>query len=280
VSEKKKLKFAKDNIALLLIIWFGKINFTFFAFMNAFSPNIIDHILVILLGIVLPIYAVFSSQPAMKKLNYDTETKLAIYWGNSLSLWVMAIVVVLVWYFSGRDLLELGFRVPDFSNIVWVGLTILFCGGYLLDLWYQTSDPHRKLKLIDRFLKNTPFLPQNKRELSHFFIVAVSAGVCEEIIFRGYFIQYLMHFTGDTNTGVFIAILIPALIFAFSHFYQGWEAVLKIVVMALLFGYLFWVMQSLWWLIILHTLLDIVGGILAVKLLPSQETLITDDSEE
>jgi hypothetical protein len=39
-------------------------------------------------------------------------------------------------------------------------------------------------------------------------------------------------------------------------------------------------MQSLWWLIILHTLLDIVGGILAVKLLPSQETLITDDSEE
>jgi membrane protease YdiL (CAAX protease family) len=89
-----------------------------------------------------------------------------------------------------------------------------------------------------------------------------------------------MHFTGDTNTGVFIAILIPALIFAFSHFYQGWEAVLKIVVMALLFGYLFWVMQSLWWLIILHTLLDIVGGILAVKLLPSQETLITDDSEE
>lgn len=248
--------------------------------MNAFSPNIVDHILVFLLGVVLPIYAVFSSQPAMKKLKYDTETKLAIYWGNSLLLWIMAIVVMVVWYFSGRDLWDLGFRVPDFSGWLWIWLTLLFCGGYVLDLIYQTSNPYRKLKLIERFLKNTPFLPQTQHELNHFMLVAVSAGVCEEIIFRGYFIQYLMHFTGDSDIGIFLSIFIPAAIFAFSHFYQGWEAVLKIVVMAVLFGFLFLTMKSLWWLIFLHILLDVVGGILALKILPNNEGFETDDSEE
>jgi membrane protease YdiL (CAAX protease family) len=254
--------------------------FPFFVRMNAFTPNVIDHVLVFLLGVVLPIYAVFSSQPAMKKLKYNTETKLAIYWGNSLSLWIMAVVVMVVWYFSGRDLWDLGFRIPDFSGSLWIWLTLMFCGGYVLDLWWKTSDPRRKLNLIDKFLKNTPFLPQNRYELNHFMLVAVSAGVCEEIVFRGYFIQYLMYFTGDTMIGIAIAIAVPAAIFAFSHLYQGWDAVLKIVVLAVLFGVLFWTMKSLWWLIALHILLDAVGGFLALKILPRYEESSFETLEE
>lgn len=247
--------------------------------MNAFTPNIIDHILIVLLGIALPIYAVFFSQPAMKKIEYDTETKLTVYWSNSASLWVMAIVVMLVWYFSGRDLIDLGFGLPDFGGSLWIWLTAIFVLGYILDAGYKMSSPKRKKELIDKFIKNTPFLPQTKKETYHFMIVALSAGVCEEIIFRGYFIQYLMYFTGDSDMGIWLAISIPAAVFAFSHFYQGWDAVLKIVVLAVIFGFLFWSMQSLWWLILLHILLDVAGGVLAYKILPGYEKQSFDEEE-
>jgi len=241
-------------------------------------PHIADHLLVFLLGVALPIYSVFKSQPAMKRMDYDTPQKIMLYRGNAMTLFTLAALVLLVWLFSGRDLTALGLGAPDFSGSWWVVLSVFFIISYCLDFIIQTSSPRRKLKLIRQLRKNTPFLPQTPLELKHFSLVAVSAGVCEEIIFRGYFIWYFLSFTlpetasgGDILTGQWLAIGIPAIIFALTHLYQGWLAVGKIVVMAVIFGWMYLEMQSLWWLIFLHTLLDFIGGFLAMKILSSND---------
>ena len=65
-----------------------------------------------------------------------------------------------------------------------------------------------------------------------------------------------------------VSVVLPARIFASVHIYQGKKAVLKIVVMACLFGLVYLLTQSLWYLIILHVLVDVIGGLLAVWIMP------------
>ena len=77
----------------------------------------------------------------------------------------------------------------------------------------------------------------------------------------------LAAFQGQTFA-VPLAIFLPALIFGISHAYQGAKAVFKVVLMAVLFGYIFLFTGSILWLILIHILVDIVSsvaGILIIK---------------
>ncbi|HMP31688.1 MAG TPA: CPBP family intramembrane metalloprotease, partial [Saprospiraceae bacterium] len=67
---------------------------------------------------------------------------------------------------------------------------------------------------------------------------------------------------GPTN--IFFAILIPSLIFALSHMYQGWLNVLKIFTISLLFGNIYVYSESLLIVIVLHILVDLVSGSLLI----------------
>ena len=62
-----------------------------------------------------------------------------------------------------------------------------------------------------------------------------------------------------------IAVVLPAFAFSVAHFYQGAKAVLKIFFLAIFFGYLFIFSGSLLIVMILHFLVDAVGGLLTIK---------------
>lgn len=73
---------------------------------------------------------------------------------------------------------------------------------------------------------HTSFLvPRTTIELAAWIVVAIVAGVSEEIVFRGYLQQRL-------PLGVFA----QAVIFGISHGYQGVRSVINITVIGLLFG--------------------------------------------
>jgi membrane protease YdiL (CAAX protease family) len=55
-----------------------------------------------------------------------------------------------------------------------------------------------------------------------------SAGVFEEIVYRGYLINYCWSLFEGSDYQQTIAVLLPALAFSIAHFYQGAKAVLKI----------------------------------------------------
>ena len=240
------------------------------------SPLLIDHILFLLFGLILPLNSVFRAQPRLKTLGpWNTRMKIGFYMGNSLSLWALAIVVVLVWYFTGRSLSILGFRLPnpDSTNLS-LAIALAFIVAYgvyiLTDMWSEKA----KLKARKHLKKHTPFLPENTYELRHFSFVALSAGVCEEVLFRGFFITYLLSLFGNSFSAQAAALLIPTIIFAVSHFYQGWKAVAKIALLSLAFGILFIISQSLLVPILLHTFVDLVSGYAGMKIV---QTDLPDD---
>lgn len=228
-----------------------------------------DHLIFFLFGIVFPANAIFRAQPLLKSIDeWTTEMKLVFYRSNGAMLWLMAIVAVAVTYFSGRSLAELGFQLPQEGT--WGSSLLLaatFLMAYGLDAWLEIASPQARRNTVEEWRANTPFLPETRRELRAFYGLAFSAAVGEEILFRGYFITYMLAILGTTYPDKVAAIGIPTAIFAFSHFYQGWKAILKIAVLSVAFGFLFLISGSLLLPVVLHLIVDVVGGVLAFRLL-------------
>jgi membrane protease YdiL (CAAX protease family) len=78
------------------------------------------------------------------------------------------------------------------------------------------------------------FLPQRGLEILLWVGVSISAGFCEELVFRGYFQKQFETFTHSR----WIALLLQAALFGIAHGYQGIEACLKIACFGALYGLL------------------------------------------
>lgn len=238
--------------------------------MNLISPTIADHVVMVIMGIILPAFAVTQSQPEMEEMEFDTQSKVDLYYSNGLTMWILTLIISFVWFFSGRPMYEIGFEFPQFNGSLWMILTLGFVVIYGLDAWNEIRNDTKKQETKKRLQEDVPFLPTTNLELQHFAILSLTAGFCEEVIFRGYFIQYFLSFTGTSPTGQFVAIVLPGVIFALSHLYQGWKAVAKIMILAIVFGYIFIETQSIWIVVILHFLVDLIGGYLAMNLLKEE----------
>lgn len=238
--------------------------------MNEIELGIFDHILLFLLGVVMPALAVFQSQAEMKAMKFDTTMKKQVYYGNGIFQWVCVVFILLVWWGSSRPFAGIGLQLGEWTTTAW-GLLSIFVILYLLDVWWELRNPQKILETKTKWLKEIPILPANLEEFKHFLFVAFSAGVCEEIIFRGFFIQYFLAINENNELGNWLAVIIPACLFAFGHLYQGEKAVIKILFMAILFGWIFLLTKSLLLLMLIHFLVDVLGGYLAYRILKEEQ---------
>lgn len=102
-------------------------------------------------------------------------------------------------------------------------------------------------------------LPRDPVEVAVWIVLSLTAGFCEEAIFRGYLQKQFEAMTGSAA----LAILGQALVFGIAHGYQGIRNVVAITVYGALFGLVAWWRKSLKPGMILHAWTDIFGGIFA-----------------
>lgn len=229
--------------------------------------NWLDHLIFIIIGLIIPLNAVFKSQPELAGMRFSSKMKIALYWGNNAYLWGLSGAILFVWWFNDRSWETLGLTAEFVLPQGWPLIAIIaFLILYLLDTFGEIYSNKKRQQTTEEMSGSLGFLPNKAKEYLHFISLALTAGICEEIIFRGYFIRYFQLLLGADSTAT-LAILFSALIFGFVHFYQGWHAVIKITGMAVMFGFVFVHTQSLWLLIIIHALIDLIGGAIAWALL-------------
>jgi membrane protease YdiL (CAAX protease family) len=83
--------------------------------------------------------------------------------------------------------------------------------------------------------------PQSHLEIVLWVLTSMTAGICEEIIFRGYFQRQFIAWTSNVPTGV----LLSAAVFGAGHVYQSGKSAIIIAVYGLLFGILAEMRKSL-----------------------------------
>jgi len=244
-------------------------------------PHWTDHILAFVFCIAIPLYGAIQRRKGFPDIPFTSEQKKGIYISGSFSLFIMAAAVMLVWLLFKRPLAEIGLTQP--GNLgSWWWIAIIFALIYLLDTAITLSSKKGIDKSVEDWKKRTPFLPTKNKELPEYLLLCFSAGVFEEIIYRGYLVTYCWYLFDGSDYQQALAIFVPAFAFSIAHFYQGGKAVVKIFVLAVLFGYLFIYSGSLLMVMILHFLVDAIGGLLSMKYIKEEEpeTLAHSDPVE
>jgi len=99
-------------------------------------------------------------------------------------------------------------------------------------------------------------LPKSLVEILLWIATSVTAGICEEMAFRGYLQRQFHALTGN----IAWAILLQALVFGIAHGYQGWRNVVVISVFGVLYGALAAWRKNLRANMVAHAWSDIWGG--------------------
>ncbi len=123
-----------------------------------------------------------------------------------------------------RDLHEFFIDVA-FAGLFWMfSLLVLAALAVILNLFHLESAQKQISQLA----------PASVAEAALWIALSVSAGICEEFVFRGYLQQQFARTTGRTWIGVAVS----ALLFGTAHGYEGIAGMLMITVYGALFSLL------------------------------------------
>ncbi len=97
--------------------------------------------------------------------------------------------------------------------------------------------------------------PRGGAEVTLWVMMSITAGFCEELLFRGYLQQQFQALTGS----MVLAVSAQGILFGMAHWYQGAKMMIVITVLGILFGVLAHWRKSLLPGMIAHALGDIVN---------------------
>ncbi len=182
--------------------------------------------------------------------------KKHLYYTNGLLLIIAAMLVCTAWNIGNRSWVQFGFSKPHFNITVWVSISVIVI-VYIADIimTFVKKDTSK-----DAFNDLAYVIPVQWNEFKPYIFLALSAGICEEIIYRGFLIHYLIYLGGENASSQVFALLIPAIVFGISHRYQGWWAVIKIFLIAIILGIIYVSSASLLIVILIHVLIDLISG--------------------
>jgi membrane protease YdiL (CAAX protease family) len=102
-------------------------------------------------------------------------------------------------------------------------------------------------------------LPHGPLEIALWIALSVTAGICEEGIFRGYLQRQLIAYSRSPVIGI----IATALAFGAGHLYKGGTGALRIVLFGAMFGILAYARRSVRPGMIAHAFTDAFAGVLA-----------------
>jgi len=100
--------------------------------------------------------------------------------------------------------------------------------------------------------------PQSRASLGIFILVSCTAGLVEEILFRGYLQRQIGAITGN----IYVGLIVSAILFGLGHGYQGARRMVLIAVLGAMFGLLALMRKSLRPGMMAHAFFDSVEGVL------------------
>lgn len=217
------------------------------------------HLLAFALIIALPVWDRFET--LRLKTSRDPRVRIQSYQMTIAWLWICSAVAVAAfgpkalcfihlspseapWLPSGDGAAAFGFGL---------GIALL-AGAVLPALAARQSAAIRK-----RFEKQLShfgfFLPKSGAERLWFAAVSISAGVCEEILFRGFLLRYFQ--SQPFHLSLVAALLLSCVFFGTAHIYQGLAGVVQTAFLGLAFGVLFLATGTLLLPMVLHAAIDL-----------------------
>lgn len=219
--------------------------------------TLLDLLFVALFALALPLWDAFVFWPALRRHSQTdpARARLRLCRSAIASAWVLVAIGATIWVAHGRSWSTLGFSIPEGWRL-WTSLALLLLlGAYQLcavATVARSADAQATVRKQAGPL--TRFMPHTRSELKWFGALSLTAGFCEEFLYRGYFIWAFAPWLGWWGAA---ALSLPCFAIAHVGVYQGWNGALRTGIVGALFTFVVAMSDSLWPAIALHALIDL-----------------------
>jgi len=219
------------------------------------------------------VVAILDLKDMKKYKNMEITEKIRVHYYKETVLygWLPTIFVLLFIVFTPLKLYDIGIRGIVLGGNTWLNIITFVLSGIALailviqSITCLTNKKYQKQILEELESKSDGenhydvvihklMIPRTKKEKRWFFGVSLTAGICEEIIWRGTLIYLLQGIFPKLN--ILLIGLIICVIFGVIHMYQGIYGIIKTAIIAVLFVMLYIATGSLFPGIVLHFLFD------------------------
>jgi membrane protease YdiL (CAAX protease family) len=220
-------------------------------------------LILLLLGVVVPWRGFVRMRHLLAKPQVGSSERILIYLGTIAFQWLAALVAA--WRASAHGwskfelgLVLLGDRNVLVAGIVGAAIVTLLQGVNLRRMSRLPPESRARLgALAERILPQTP------RERPLFVLLALTAGGCEEFLYRG----FAMTAFSRAGLPVWSSILISSVLFGLGHLYQGGRGAAGTAILGMAFGMARTAFGSILPVACWHAAADVIAGMAGPKYL-------------
>lgn len=214
------------------------------------------------------------------RLRTDPDARRSFYLRLLILEWGLSLLALTVWLATpGVDAGQVGLRWPQQWPGPVTGLVVLLVlafvvvstralrSGALLEVAEPARRPREGRHAEPAAHATLALLPRTPGERRLFTVVGVTAGVCEEWLYRGFFLAVVAALAGGLPTGVLV--VVAALAFGLAHAYQGPVGILTTGLLGGVMAALYLQTGSLLLPVLLHAAIDLRFLLVPSRVLPA-----------
>jgi uncharacterized protein len=224
-----------------------------------------DHALAAMLVVWSPAASVWSASRLARRIESGDAGARIRYYGRGIADgWTLTLVLWILWHWTGRPKEALGIVAPA-GTAAWItvglcAVTVAFVAMQIREVLASEAARASVRAQLEQSPGVRVIIPTSAAEMRGFAAVGVTAGICEELLYRGFILWYL---GGLLPQGWAIGATVA--IFGIGHAYQGLRGVLlTAVVGGIALAVYLWT-GSLIAPIVMHAAADLANGFMAYR---------------
>ncbi|MGE0595648.1 MAG: CPBP family intramembrane glutamic endopeptidase [Hyphomonadaceae bacterium] len=220
-----------------------------------------DLALVALLTLALPVYVLIEHlNDRRRKREGLPRPLLKRYRHTMLMLWGLTLLTLALWLSAGRSLAALGLTAPQTWPFAACMLTaIVLSTAYAMQIVSVRRSEKARADVLAMLRKQEvlgDILPKTQAEMQSFRLVALTAGITEEVLFRGFLLWAFAHWAP-----LWAAAAMSLAVFTLAHLYQeSARAIAGVFIAGAVMTALAVLSGSLLPAMLVHVVVDLAGG--------------------
>ena len=187
-----------------------------------------------------------------KQIKLDPTTRLLFYRTQILWEWSWVIVLAIIVAPSTKPLATLGLTPP--TPIGWIIMAVLLL-GIGLSVGLIRRSPGAMASMQASLETAALLLPSTPNERKWYAATAITAGICEELLYRAFLIPYL-HYNFKVQDWTILAIL-SGVIYGLSRLYQGFKGFSQTALTGFAYTYVYLFSGSVLPAMVFHILVEL-----------------------
>jgi membrane protease YdiL (CAAX protease family) len=227
--------------------------------MNSSPAILAQHALTLFLIVGLPLWDLYEI-PRLKA-STDPAKKLRYYRKICLVLWLLAGLACLL--VGIGPVLRIGYAPAELTWMaegsrarhVWLGVFVGATAAIVVPAVIAIWSENLRVKAAKAAQRLSFLLPSSRDERRWWIGVCVTAGVCEEIVYRGFLLHYFH--ASPLHLSLTWALVVSSIVFGIAHLYQGVSGAVGTAVVGSVLGAIFLMTGSLMVPMGMHAVLDL-----------------------